>query len=54
MLRVMLPVTFPTLASVDVRVPIEVVIAIEVVVVIDVDIATTPVAIPPVVIPGSP
>jgi hypothetical protein len=46
MLRVVLPVIFPALTSVDVRVPIEVVI------VIDVDIAATPVAIPPVVVPG--
>lgn len=53
MLRVMLPVTFPALTSVDVRIPVDVV-SVKVVIVIDVDIATTPVAISPVVSPGSP
>jgi hypothetical protein len=51
-LRIVLPFTLSTLASINVAV--EIVVLIEIIVVVDVDVAATPVAVAPMATPSSP
>jgi hypothetical protein len=52
-LRIVLPITLPSLPSVHV-IAVEVVGAIEIIVVVDVDISAVPIAIAPVAAPSPP